>query len=153
MFQCKRPAIAPATNALSPPTSESNRATPSTLSICRVAFTTPAAMPDRDFSARSRPSGKKLAGPLARGSADPAAISSPPEGFLDFQSDVAPGQPDIVQVAVGPLRQFAALPNPGAPNVQGVADLLEKTPAKMICHRTCVKMDIFGSYLTSSVPS
>ena len=137
-------------NALSPPTSEPNRATPSTLSNCRVAFSTPAAMPDRDFSARSRPSGKKLAGPPRQRQRRPGCYSSPPEGLLNFQSDVAPGQPDIMQVAVGPLRQFAALPNPVAPNVQGVADLLQKTPAMMICHRTCVKMDIFGSYLTSS---
>ena len=69
---------------------------------------------------------------LASGS---GCYSSPPEGFLDFQSDVAPGQPDIMQVAVGPSRQFAALPNPVAPNAQGVADLLHKIPATMICHR------------------
>ncbi len=65
----------------------------------------------------------------------PGCYSSPPERFLDFQSDIAPGQPDIMQVAVGPLRQFAALPNPVAPSVQGVADLLHKTPTMMICHR------------------
>jgi hypothetical protein len=94
-----------------PPTNEPNKATPSALPVCRVAFSTSAAMPDRDFSARFRPSRKKLAGTLARGS---GCYSSPPEGFLDFQSDVAPGQPDIMQVAVGPLRQFAALPNPVA---------------------------------------
>ena len=82
-------------------------------------------MPDRDFSARSRPSGKKLAGPLARGSADPAAIQARQKGFLTSRA-MSPAQPDIMQVAVGPLRQFAALPNPVAPNVQGVADLLQK---------------------------
>jgi hypothetical protein len=37
-------------NALLPPTSEPNKATPSTLRVCRVAFNTPAAMPDRDYS-------------------------------------------------------------------------------------------------------
>jgi hypothetical protein len=37
-------------NALSPPTSEPNRATPRTLPVCPVAFNTPAAMADRDFS-------------------------------------------------------------------------------------------------------
>ena len=31
-------------------TSEPSSATPSTLPVCRVAFSTPAAMPERDFS-------------------------------------------------------------------------------------------------------
>ena len=31
-------------------TSEPNNATPSTLPVCRVALSTPAAMPERDFS-------------------------------------------------------------------------------------------------------
>ena len=31
-------------------TSDPNKATPSTLPVCRVALSTPAAMPERDFS-------------------------------------------------------------------------------------------------------
>jgi len=58
-----------------------------------------------------------------------------------------------MQVAVGPLRQFAALPNPVAPNVQGFADLLHKTPTMMICPRIVREPDIFGSYSTSTVLS
>jgi hypothetical protein len=41
---------APANERVVPPTSEPNKATPCTLPVCRVAFSTPAAMPDRDFS-------------------------------------------------------------------------------------------------------
>ncbi|MBW7965762.1 hypothetical protein HYH07_25795 [Bradyrhizobium sp. BR 10261] len=40
-------------NALFSPTSDPNRATPSTLPVCRVAFNTPAARPDLDFSTLS----------------------------------------------------------------------------------------------------
>ena len=37
-------------NALSDATSEPNSATPRTLPVCRVALSTPAAMPERAFS-------------------------------------------------------------------------------------------------------
>src|SRR5262249_55336267 len=59
-----------------------------------------------------------LTGLVAQEAALLECYSSPPEGFFDFQSDVGPGQPDIMQVAVSPLRQFAALPNPVAPSLQ-----------------------------------
>ena len=43
-------ACSPVMKALDWPTNEPNKATPSTLPVCRVALSTPAAIPERDFS-------------------------------------------------------------------------------------------------------
>jgi hypothetical protein len=101
-------------------------------SYCLIAR--PAAMPDRDCSVL--PSISREVGRHPSPEAAPTRLLfKPARRFLDFQSDITPGQPDIMQVAVGPLRQFAALPNPVAPGVQGIADLLHKAPTMMICYR------------------
>jgi hypothetical protein len=51
-------------------------------------------------------------------------------------SDVAPGQADIVQVAIAPLRQFPALPASIAPDLKNFAQLGQKARPMMICHQS-----------------
>jgi hypothetical protein len=72
---------------------------------------------------------------LARGDAGLAASSCPPKRLFDFVSNVAPGNADIVHVAIGPLRQLAALPLPLAPDVKGIAELGQNPGTMMIYHR------------------
>ena len=55
------------------PTSAPNNATPSTLPVCRVAFSTPAAMPERDFS--TLPSNVDVSGGTSRPRPAPIATS------------------------------------------------------------------------------
>src|SRR5882757_10952992 len=64
----------------------------------------------------------------------PAALG-PPERFFGFVDDVAPGQADVVQVALGPVGQLAALVLPIPPNMQGFADLGPEAGTMMISHR------------------
>ena len=66
-------ACAPAMNAPDWPTSEPNKATPSTLPVCRVALRTPAAMPERDFS--TLPSSVEVSGGTSSPSPPPMTIS------------------------------------------------------------------------------
>src|ERR1700720_4030380 len=63
-----------------------------------------------------------------------AACSSPPERLFGLAHDVAPGQPDIVEVAIGPMGQFAALTPPVAPDMEGLGELGQKSRTMMICH-------------------
>jgi hypothetical protein len=60
--------------------------------------------------------------------------SSPPERFLGFADDVAPGQPDIVQVAIGPLRQFMPLLPPIGPDPELRPESRLKGQFMIICH-------------------
>src|SRR6516162_11671060 len=79
---------------------------------------------------------RKLAG-APRCEAAPAWLLplSPPEGFLGLVEDVAPRQADVVKVAIGPLGQLAAAAIALAPDLQRVANRLEKARNMMICHR------------------
>jgi len=61
--------------------------------------------------------------------------TSPPERLSGLVGDVAPGQADIMQIAVGPLRQFAPGAPAVAPEMEGFAKLRENSRAMMICHR------------------
>jgi hypothetical protein len=48
-----------------------------------------------------------------------------------------------VHVAIGPLRQFAALPVPLAPDVKGLAELGQNPGTMMIYHRL---MRVYGHF-------
>jgi len=50
-------------------------------------------------------------------------------------NNVAPRQSDIVQVAIGPMGQFAALALTIAPDVNGFSELRQKTRLMIIYHR------------------
>jgi hypothetical protein len=64
-----------------------------------------------------------------------AAWLSPPEGFFRLARDIAPGKSDVVQVAVGPLRQFTPRTLALAPDMKRLAKLGEKARMMIICHR------------------
>jgi hypothetical protein len=59
----------------------------------------------------------------------------PPKRLFGLVNDIAPRQSDVVQVAIGPLGQFAPLALPVAPNMEGLVELSEKARLMMICHR------------------
>jgi hypothetical protein len=59
--------------AVAPPTSEPNSATPRTLPVCRVELSTPAATPERDFS--TLPSSVEVSGGARRPRPLPTAIN------------------------------------------------------------------------------
>jgi hypothetical protein len=65
--------------------------------------------------------------------------SSPPEGFFGFVRDVAPGQADIVQVALGPVAEFLASLITLPPGVKGLAQLAQNALNMIICHRFVVQ--------------
>jgi hypothetical protein len=65
----------------------------------------------------------------------PGCISCTPKRFLGFVNNVAPRQSDIVQVAIGPMGQFAALALTIAPDVNGFSELRQKTRLMIIYHR------------------
>src|SRR4051812_41149939 len=73
-------------------------------------------------------------GPLRR-RRRPWLHSSPPERLFRFVRDVAPREPDIVQVALGPVGEFAALLLAMAPDLQGFADPGPEAGTMMIAHR------------------
>jgi hypothetical protein len=70
-----------------------------------------------------------------RGDAGLGCSLIPPEGFFGLVDDIAPRKPDVVQVAIGPLRQFAPLTHALAPDMQGLAKLGKKAGMMIICHR------------------
>jgi hypothetical protein len=78
---------------------------------------------------------KEMAGAPRRGGAGIGGSSSPPEGLLGFASDVAPRQPDIVQVPVGPLGELAAGLVTLPPRMNGLAQMGQNAQTMMICHR------------------
>jgi hypothetical protein len=61
--------------------------------------------------------------------------SSPPKRLFGLVHDVAAGNADIVQVAVGPLGQFPTVPLALVPRVDGFLDLRPETCAMIIYHR------------------
>src|SRR5690242_15176220 len=65
----------------------------------------------------------------------PGGLSGPPEGFVGFRGDIAPGQADVMQIAGGPIAQFAARPVALVPDMEGFADLVDEPSCMMICHR------------------
>ena len=76
-----------------------------------------------------------VAGAPATGHAGaPIWRSGPPKRLFGLANDVAPGQADIMQVAIGPARQFAPLARTLPPNMQGLAELAEKVGNMTICH-------------------
>jgi hypothetical protein len=83
--------------------------------------------------------------PTSLNEATPAWLlpSSPPEGFIGFVRDVAPGQADIVQVALGPMAEFLAGLITLPPSVEGLAQLAQNAPNMMICHQFMVQSGHF----------
>jgi hypothetical protein len=68
--------------------------------------------------------------------ATPAWLQScAPKRLSGFESDVAPGKADIVQVTFGQGGQLAPPLLPLMPNVQGFGDLRKQTGTMMIYHR------------------
>jgi hypothetical protein len=61
--------------------------------------------------------------------------SSPPKRFFGLAHDIAPGETNVMQVAIGPSDQFAALALTVAPNVEGFAELGQNARIMMIYHR------------------
>src|SRR5436309_542442 len=59
----------------------------------------------------------------------------PPERFFGFVNDIAPGQADVVQVALGPVGQFAALVLAIPPGAERFNDLGPEAGTMMISHR------------------
>jgi hypothetical protein len=62
-------------------------------------------------------------------------LLSLPKRLFGLVDDVAPGKADIVQVAIGPLGQFAPLTPTIAPDMKLLAELRQKPGTMMICHR------------------
>jgi hypothetical protein len=52
--------------------------------------------------------------------------SSPPKRLFGLVDDIAPRKSDVMQVAIGPMRQFTPLSPAFAPHMQPLADLSEK---------------------------
>jgi hypothetical protein len=50
-------------------------------------------------------------------------------------NDVTPRKADIMQVTLGPLRQFGPLATAVAPRMKDFTELREKALVMMICHR------------------
>jgi hypothetical protein len=69
------------------------------------------------------------------GGAGRGGCSSPPERLFGLANDVAPGQADIVEVAIAPMGQFTALAPPVTPDMEGLAKLGQKSRSMMIYHR------------------
>jgi hypothetical protein len=57
--------------------------------------------------------------------------------------DVAPGQADIVQVAIGPMGEFLSGLVTLTPGVQGLAQLAQNARNMMICHHFMVQSGHF----------
>jgi hypothetical protein len=76
-----------------------------------------------------------MAGVALRRRRRPGGCSSPPKRLFGFVDDVAPGQADIMQVAIGPLGQFPPLALTIPPDVKGLAELRQKPGAMMIYHQ------------------
>jgi hypothetical protein len=77
--------------------------------------------------------------PLNQGDAGIGVSSCPPEGFVGFVRNIAPGLADVVEIPLGPLGQFAPLFIAVAPDMDGLAQLgqqlSELAATMMIYHR------------------
>jgi len=62
-------------------------------------------------------------------------MSCPPKRFLGLKRDVAPRKPDIMQIALGPMAQFATLTLTVAPDMNGLTELRQNSRFMMIYHR------------------
>jgi hypothetical protein len=58
----------------------------------------------------------------------------PPERLFGLANDIAPRKSNVMQVAIGPLGQFAPLTPTLPPDVEGFAELREKPEIMMIYH-------------------
>ena len=54
----------------------------------------------------------------------------PPEWLVGLLGDVAPGQTDVVQVALGPVRQLVALVEAVAQEMQDLSDRAQEYPMR-----------------------
>jgi hypothetical protein len=80
-------------------------------------------------------SNKTMAGVPKRGGASLAARLCPPKRLFGLVHDVAPRKPDVMQIALGPMGQFATLTLAIPPDVNGIAELRQKPRFMMIYHR------------------
>jgi hypothetical protein len=94
--------------------------------------------------------GKKMAGTVWTGGDGHQVGSGPPERLFDLANDIAPGQADIMKLAVGPARQFAPLQIALTPDMQPFADLGEKARTMTIYHRFMCEAGHFGLLKISS---
>jgi hypothetical protein len=62
-------------------------------------------------------------------------LSCPPKRLFGLIGDVAPGKPDVMQVALGQFGQLAPLKLARPPHVQRLAELCEQAGTMMIYHR------------------
>src|SRR5260221_2227402 len=62
----------------------------------------------------------------------PGCCLRPPKRLFGFVDDVAPGKADVVEGAIGPFRQFAALADAVTPDVESFAELAPNTRTMMI---------------------
>jgi hypothetical protein len=76
-----------------------------------------------------------MAGVPKRGDASLAARLCPPKRLFGLVHNVAPRQSDVMQIAIGPMGQFATLTLALAPHVKGIAELRQKPRFMMIYHR------------------
>jgi hypothetical protein len=76
-----------------------------------------------------------MAGVPLKGATPAWLRSSPPKRLFGLVNDVTPGKADIVQVAIGPLRQFAPLTPTISPDMQLLVELRQKPGTMMIYHR------------------
>jgi hypothetical protein len=76
-----------------------------------------------------------MAGVPLKGATPAWLRSSPPKRLFGLVNDVAPRKANIVQVAIGPLGQFAPLTPAIAPDMQLLAELRQEPGAMMIYHR------------------
>jgi hypothetical protein len=74
--------------------------------------------------------------PASPGQATPAWMPlCPPKRLFRLVSDVTPGKSHVVQVALGQFGQLAPLKLSLPPDVERLAELLEKPRTMMIYHR------------------
>jgi hypothetical protein len=78
---------------------------------------------------------KTMAGVPERSGASLAARLCPPKRLLGLMHEVTPRKSDVVQVAIGPLGQFATLALTVAPNLNGFAELRQQPRFMMTYHR------------------
>jgi hypothetical protein len=79
--------------------------------------------------------GKELAGAPLQRRRRLGCVLSPPEGFFGFVDNVAPGQADVMEIAIGPLGEFTTGAVTLPPGVESLAQLVQNARNMMICHR------------------